>query len=228
MERSIKYYKEVIRISEKIQEDGICADAMNELAGVYTHLHDYDSALVYSRQSLEINRREKKSSLETNYLVLGDIYRHLNIPDSAYYYLELALSSSNQLTVCSTYQALFYLSQENKDYEKMAHYGNELFVYQDSLYVFNKSKELIEMQAKYDQQKIINDKKQLQIEKDREIRNILIVLVIVLCLSALLVYFYQRKVILKERIIQQNEEKLRKNVLKCRRMKLLLSGTMSG
>lgn len=69
MERSIKYYKEVIRISEKIQEDGICADAMNELAGVYTHLHDYDSALVYSRQSLEINRREKKSSLETNYLV---------------------------------------------------------------------------------------------------------------------------------------------------------------
>lgn len=110
----------------------------------------------------------------------------------------------------------------------MAHYGNELFVYQDSLYVFNKSKELIEMQAKYDQQKIINDKKQLQIEKDREIRNILIVLVIVLCLSALLVYFYQRKVILKERIIQQNEEKLRKNVLKCRRMKLLLSGTMSG
>ena len=135
------------------------------------------------------------------------------MPDSAYFYLERALSSSNILTVCSTCQALFYLSQETKDYEKMAYYGNKLFEYQDSVYKQNKSKELIEMQVKYDQQKVINDKKQMQIEKDRTIRNILIVLVIVLCLSALLVYFYQRKVILKERIIQQNEEELRKNVL---------------
>lgn len=174
MEQSIKYYKEEIRISEKIQEDGICANAMNELAGVYTRIHDYESALAYSRQSLEISKKGKRSSLETNYLVLGNIYRHLNMPDSAYYYLELALSSSNLHTICSAYQALFYLSQENKDYEKMAHYGNELFVYQDSIYEQNKSKELIEMQAKYDQQKVINDKKQMQIEKDRTIRNILI------------------------------------------------------
>lgn len=213
MESSIKYYERAICISEKMQDYIKLAAAMNELGGVYVHIHDFKTALNYTKKALNVEKKFQLTDLGANFFTLGNIYRHLNVVDSAYCYLEKARYSSNIHTLCCTYQALYYLSRDNKKYEEMALYADKFIEFQDSIYTQNKSKELIEMQAKYDQQKVINDKKQMQIEKDKEIRNVLIILVIVLCLSALIVCFYQHKVILKERVIQQKEEELQKNVL---------------
>ena len=84
----------------------------------------------------------------------------------------------------------------------------------DSLYSSHRNQELAEMQEKYNQQKIINEKNQLKIEKDENTRYALIALILLICVIATLIYIYQRKLMKKERIIQKKEEDLRRNTIK--------------
>ncbi len=72
-----------------------------------------------------------------------------------------------------------------------------MIVYQDSIEILNRNKELMDMQEKYNQQKLLNEKNQLKIENNTIIRNVLITLVVVFCLIAILIYIYQRKLIRK-------------------------------
>ena len=96
----------------------------------------------------------------------------------------------------------------------MSQYCDSMIVYQDSIEILNRNKELMDMQEKYNQQKLLNEKNQLKIENNTIIRNVLIILVVVFCLIAILIYIYQRKLIRKEHIIQRNEEEIQLNTLK--------------
>ena len=96
----------------------------------------------------------------------------------------------------------------------MSQYCDSMIVYQDSIEILNRNKELMDMQEKYNQQKLLNEKNQLKIENNTIIRNVLITLVVVFCLIAILIYIYQRKLIRKEHIIQRNEEEIQLNTLK--------------
>ena len=99
--------------------------------------------------------------------------------DSAYFYLNQACLSPNIHTARSAYQALYYISQEEKDYKKAVEYSNKLWFYQDSIGKTDRNKALIEMQEKYDQQKIINENNLSQIkEKTGSYANVLIALII--------------------------------------------------
>ena len=224
---SIEYYQKAIRLAEKTKDNYLCSGAMNELAGIYTNIKDHQAALKYAQKALQIKETDKIESLGHNFLVLGEIYYHLAISDSAYYYFNKALYSSSIYTVRSAYQGLYYLSRKNQDYKKMSIYCDQLLNYQDSIQVLNKSRELAEIQKKYDQQKVINEKNQLKIKKDRIIRNMLIALTAMCCLTALLIYIYQRKLIRKERIIQKNEKEIQLNTLKRQENERIISRNQS-
>ena len=224
---SIEYYQKAIRLAEKTKDNYLCSGAMNELAGIYTNIKDHQAALKYAQKALQIKETDKIESLGHNFLVLGEIYYHLAISDSAYYYFNKALYSSSIYTVRSAYQGLYYLSRKNQDYKKMSIYCDQLLNYQDSIQVLNKSRELAEIQKKYDQQKVINEKNQLKIKKDRIIRNMLIALTAMCCLTALLIYIYQRKLIRKERIIQKNEKEMQLSALKRQENERIISRNQS-
>lgn len=101
-------------------------------------------------------------------------------------------------------------------------YSDKLLNGLDSLYSSYRNQELAEMQERYNQQKLINEKNQLKIEKDKSTRNALIGLVILICLIATLIYIYQRKLMKKERTIQKKEEDLRRNTIKISKNELLI------
>lgn len=46
----------------------------------------------------------------------------------------------------------------------MSQYCDSMIVYQDSIEILNRNKELMDMQEKYNQQKLLNEKNQLKIE----------------------------------------------------------------
>ena len=91
MNTSIEYYQKAILLAEKIKDNYLCSGAMNELAGIYTNIKDYQSALKYAQKALQINETDEIESLGQNFLGLGEIYYYLAIPDSAYYYFNKAL-----------------------------------------------------------------------------------------------------------------------------------------
>ena len=96
------------------------------------------------------------------------MYYKLNQTDSAYFYLNKAAKSNNIYTQQGAYQVLFNLSKKQKDYEKNAEYSVKLWKINDSINKIDRNKALIEMQEKYDEQRVRDElTTQMLLQKQR-------------------------------------------------------------
>lgn len=215
--KAIEYYEKAIKIGQVNNYPTILASAMNETSFLFLKTGDNKKALQYAKDCIKIKKTDQRI------FSLGDTYRYLKMYDSAYFYLNQACLSPNIHTARSAYQALYYISQEEKDYKKAVEYSNKLWFYQDSIGKTDRNKALIEMQEKYDQQKIINENNLSQIKKDRIIRNVLIALIILSFIIAITNYLYQRKKVSQKQEILEKEEKIRYFTMKIHENETLIN-----
>jgi Tetratricopeptide repeat. len=215
--KAIEYYEKAIKIGQVNNYPTILASAMNETSFLFLKTGENKKALQYAKDCIKIKKTDQRI------FSLGDTYRYLKIYDSAYFYLNQACLSPNIHTARSAYQALYYISQEEKDYKKAVEYSNKLWFYQDSIGKTDRNKALIEMQEKYDQQKIINENNLSQIKKDRIIRNVLIALIILSFIIAITNYLYQRKIVSQKQEISEKEEKIRYFTMKIHENETLIN-----
>lgn len=215
--KAIEYYEKAIKIGQVNNYPTILASAMNETSFLFLKIGENKKALQYAKDCIKIKKTDQRI------FSLGDTYRYLKMYDSAYFYLNQASLSPNIHTARSAYQALFYISQEEKDYKKAVEYSNKLWFYQDLLGKTDRNKALIEMQEKYDQQKIINENNLSQIKKDRIIRNVLIALIILSFIIAITNYLYQRKIVSQKQEILEKEEKIRYFTMKIHENETLIN-----
>ena len=215
--KAIEYYEKAIKIGQVNNYPTILASAMNETSFLFLKTGENKKALQYAKDCIKIKKTDQRI------FSLGDTYRYLKMYDSAYFYLNQACLSPNIHTARSAYQALYYISQEEKDYKKAVEYSNKLWFYQDSIGKTDRNKALIEMQEKYDQQKIINENNLSQIKKDRIIRNVLIALIILSFIIAITNYLYQRKIVSKKQEISEKEEKIRYFTMKIHENETLIN-----
>ena len=215
--KAIEYYEKAIKIGQVNNYPTILASAMNESSFLFLKTGDNKKALQYAKDCIKIKKTDQRI------FSLGDTYRYLKMYDSAYFYLNQACLSPNIHTARSAYQALYYISQEEKDYKKAVEYSNKLWFYQDSIGKTDRNKALIEMQEKYDQQKIINENNLSQIKKDRIIRNVLIALIILSFIIAITNYLYQRKIVSQKQEILEKEEKIRYFTMKIHENETLIN-----
>lgn len=215
--KAIEYYEKAIKIGQVNNYPTILASAMNETSFLFLKTGENKKALQYAKDCIKIKKTDQRI------FPLGDTYRYLKMYDSAYFYLNQASLSPNIHTARSAYQALFYISQEEKDYKKAVEYSNKLWFYQDSIGKTDRNKALIEMQEKYDQQKIINENNLSQIKKDRIIRNVLIALIILSFIIAITNYLYQRKIVSQKQEILEKEEKIRYFTMKIHENETLIN-----
>lgn len=215
--KAIEYYEKAIKIGQVNNYPTILASAMNETSFLFLKTGENKKALQYAKDCIKIKKTDQII------FSLGDTYRYLKMYDSAYFYLNQACLSPNIHTARSAYQALYYISQEEKDYKKAVEYSNKLWFYQDSIGKTDRNKALIEMQEKYDQQKIINENNLSQIKKDRIIRNVLIALIILSFIIAITNYLYQRKIVSQKQEISEKEEKIRYFTMKIHENETLIN-----
>lgn len=215
--KAIEYYEKAIKIGQVNNYPTILASAMNETSFLFLKTGENKKALQYAKDCIKIKKTDQRI------FSLGDTYRYLKMYDSAYFYLNQACLSPNIHTARSAYQALYYISQEEKDYKKAVEYSNKLWFYQDSIGKTDRNKALIEMQEKYDQQKIINENNLSQIKKDRIIRNVLIALIILSFIIAITNYLYQRKIASQKQEISEKEEKIRYFTMKIHENETLIN-----
>lgn len=215
--KAIEYYEKAIKIGQVNNYPTILASAMNESSFLFLKTGENKKALQYAKDCIKIKKTDQRI------FSLGDTYRYLKMYDSAYFYLNQACLSPNIHTARSAYQALYYISQEEKDYKKAVEYSNKLWFYQDSIGKTERNKALIEMQEKYDQQKIINENNLSQIKKDRIIRNVLIALIILSFIIAITNYLYQRKIVSLKQEISEKEEKIRYFTMKIHENETLIN-----
>ena len=215
--KAIEYYEKAIKIGQVNNYPTILASAMNETSFLFLKTGENKKALQYAKDCIKIKKTDQRI------FSLGDTYRYLKMYNSAYFYLNQACLSPNIHTARSAYQALYYISQEEKDYKKAVEYSNKLWFYQDSIGKTDRNKALIEMQEKYDQQKIINENNLSQIKKDRIIRNVLIALIILSFIIAITNYLYQRKIVSQKQEILEKEEKIRYFTMKIHENETLIN-----
>ncbi len=205
---SINDYKRAISFTG---EDRHLNAINSELAFLYNQVGRSDSALYYVRKIVSQNKKFGIKEEAAGYLVSGETYYNIGKIDSAIYYFQQALTDSNisisQIT--DAHQQLYFAYKQKKDYQSAADHCFEMSWYLDSLHRADKSRALIEIQEKYDQQKLINEKNALKMKKDTVVRNALVGLIAALLLIAVLVYAYQKKLLRKERRIQEAEEEIR-------------------
>ena len=215
--KAIEYSAQVRVVKQVNNYPTILASAMNETSFLFLKTGENKKALQYAKDCIKIKKTDQRI------FSLGDTYRYLKMYDSAYFYLNQACLSPNIHTARSAYQALYYISQEEKDYKKAVEYSNKLWFYQDSIGKTDRNKALIEMQEKYDQQKIINENNLSQIKKDRIIRNVLIALIILSFIIAITNYLYQRKIVSQKQEISEKEEKIRYFTMKIHENETLIN-----
>lgn len=161
-------------------------------------------------------------------MVIGNIYREIGPIDSAYYYLNQVVGHKASVnTVNAAYHALYELSKREKKYQEAIFYNDKFLNGFDSIFDSHKEQELAEMQEKYNQQKLINEKNQLKIEKDKNTRNALIILIVLICVIAILIYNYQHKLMRKERIIQKKEEGIRQSMMQISENEIVIKHNQS-
>ena len=83
-------------MADTLHNYNVLINGTNQLAGVYTKTKDYQPALSYAQKALRLKETIElplEKGLEQSYLVIGDIYRHIDKTDSAYYYLNKALAA---------------------------------------------------------------------------------------------------------------------------------------
>lgn len=194
---SIRCYEKAINLADKYNCPQMKATALFEVADKYCHsnVNNHQMALSYIKEAMEIKKTDQA------YIILGDLYRKLNVIDSAYFYLSKAAKSSNIHTARSAYQALYYMNEKIGNYKEAVIYGENMWVMQDSINKIANNKALIEMQEKYNQQKVIN-------EKNKAERRGLIILCISIGVIGIIVSFYQWKVLRQNKELEDNRKVL--------------------
>lgn len=205
-EQSIEFYKQAIIASESIKDkhDRSLGSALGELGEIYYQIDKPQEALIYLKRA-ETEKRKNGRDLAQTYLALGKNYSEIEQYDSAYLYLNQALITENIYTKQESYYCLYSLCRNRKKYEKAIINNEKYLQYRDSVEQLNRTNAIVEVQAKYDHQKLENEKLALELDKSRLLRSSLVALSVLLLVIALLIYIYQRRILKKERTIQKDK-----------------------
>jgi len=153
-----------------------------EKIGIYVRQKEYKKALNIAKQLNET------PLTAPGYQVLGHLYSKIDQIDSAYFYLDKALQTNDIYVLRTTYQVLFNLSKKQKDYQKNAEYSVKLWKINDSINKIDRNKVLIEMQEKYDQQRVRDEFTHKMRLKEQRIWTVVSISVVVLIAVALFLW----------------------------------------
>ena len=192
--KAIEHYDKAIEIGISNNEKIVLQSALFEKA--FLHLNIGENAEAHNM----IKQFEFSQFSSQDYLTMGYLYYRLNISDSAYYYLDKATISDNIYTKQSAYKALFNLTQKQKEYQKNSEYSVKLWKINDSINKIDRNKALIEMQEKYNQQRVKDEMAaKMTLQKQRILMGIGVA-VLILCFIA-----YRIRIRNKERITRLAE-----------------------
>jgi signal transduction histidine kinase len=121
-----------LRISEKLDMEGLTENEYNNIAGLYTSMEDYSKALYYNRQAYKIALKQNDPAHESTFSLLvnmGEIFKKKWQPDSAIAYNSKALVVARKIKNPVYTAAALYNIAENyitkKNYQLAEQYLHE-------------------------------------------------------------------------------------------------------
>ena len=164
---AIHAYQKAIAIASQVQSIPALRLGLSELATAYCRIQAYQNAFDCLQRLQDLADKSLTTNQAITYLNIGDLYRLMGCYDLAIPYLEKALNTKNMYTKRSTYQCFYYLYIKQQNYKKAIEYNNLYWVCNDSIQKIEKQKEIIAVEKKYNNEKLMNEKQQLELKQSR-------------------------------------------------------------
>ena len=187
-------YARAIEISEKISSVSTLSLGLNELSAVYCRVNKYQEAFDCLQRVLDLPDPSLANDKAVTYLNIGDLLRLMGDYDLAVTYLEKAQATTNLYTKRGTYQCLSYLYEEKRDYEKCVKYNKLYWQYNDSIQKIEQRKAIIEVEQKYNNEKLLTEKQQNELKQAKQLWIGSTILFLIILVS-LVVYVQKQRII---------------------------------
>ncbi|WP_455637346.1 tetratricopeptide repeat protein [Parabacteroides sp.] len=206
LDSSIFSLNQSLELAQKHKWSGLKASVLNCLGNTYTEKALYPEAIDYICAAMRM--MPDNNRLYSLCYSLGQLYKKVGRNDSALFYLNKAINSSNLYTKCQSYREYSLLSYQNKDYKAAFDSNDQYLIFRDSIEQVYQSGKIVEIEARYNYEKAINEKNQLLLKKkDNEFFFLLVVIVLLILLS-FVIYLYQSHLHEKQLILQKKEQDL--------------------
>lgn len=213
---------EAIAINTKLKKLPLLSTGYNNAGAFLIYLNQIDSAVIFFNQAKSVGEKIKDtSSLAFTYANLGDAFVSKKKTDSAIYHYQESIKFAKTVhlkeVLSYSYEQLSAIYKTKGDYQKALAYFELKQTYKDSILNSTMSKQIAEMQTKYE-----TEKKERKIQEQHyEItkRNYWITAIIgaFLILGFFIYSFYRRKQLRQETLMQatlrKSEELASKSIL---------------
>lgn len=197
-------------------ENGVLIDdlrtqamAIGELGTIYRLGKNYTKALECEKEDLALTLRLGDTiNFSAVRFGIASVFYRIGELDSAEVYLKASLNTSNMGRIRSANLLLYFIAKRQLRYDDAFKYIEQYRHYNDSINDIDRTRAIAEVQVKYDNEKLENEKKTLLLEKERLQRSILWGGIITIVLIGLIAFGYQRKLWLKERSLRKSEEEI--------------------
>ncbi|MGE0078594.1 MAG: tetratricopeptide repeat protein [Bacteroidales bacterium] len=189
-QKALEFYSKSLDLAIKLKDDNGVSVAYNNLGYIYTKINQIDNGIAAYIKSQEISKsiKDKDGYLNTcnniaiAYLKKNDITKseeYVNIVVNDFPYI------SDPAIIQETYKILSDISSRKNNYKKAFEYKMKELAYNDSLYNKQQTRNIIEMQTRFETEakereiqllKKDNDIKQLEFEKQRFLQRILFII----------------------------------------------------
>lgn len=193
------------------------------LGNVYESMSLYSDAIDCIKESLNIN--QKADQLYSAYYSLGRVYNYAGKKDSAYYYWEKALKSPDVNIRIPIYRHYSLLAYQKKEYEAAFNYNEQYLLLRDSAERIYRPQKLAEINARYDYERLINEKNQIELRRKKtQLDYSLIIMVLLILVFASMLRLHKKKQRIKEnkQLLTNYREQLQKSEWQLEAYKLSL------
>ncbi|MCD4833329.1 MAG: tetratricopeptide repeat-containing sensor histidine kinase [Bacteroidales bacterium] len=218
---ALEYYQEALKIGKEFRFKRGISNCINNIGEVYKQQGNYTLALEYYKKSLTIYKElGKKSGIANNLNNIGNLYYKLKKFNIATEYSLKSLKEAKDIgakqLIANAYRSLSENYSAQNSYKKAFKYHKLYKEMNDSIFNKEKSKQLNEMQVRYETEK---KEQQIQVlKKENEInvlklkkhkiqRNLLIVSSLFILLSIIILY---SRFLLKKKTNEQLEIAIKK------------------
>ena len=208
---ALYYFEKALSQAKLLNDTTEIGVGYGQLGVIYQMQNDYAKSLEYAKLELETYLQHGDSNyIPQAYYGVGATYYYMGQLDSAKVCFEESLLTDNIYTKYGAYKTLYLISRNQGKLEDAIRYNDKFRDYADSVNLYNRTEAVAGIQAKYDNEKLLNQQATL------ELRNLRLTLFLILSILAIVIivmagsriYKYTKQKLAESRLKLQESERI--------------------
>lgn len=212
-DKAMEHYNKALKIDYELNNLLGVAKNNNFIGIIHLRSYEFMKALPFIKKSIELFHSLNHKALEANsYNHLGYIYLELNKTDKAIQAFNQALELEKSIGSFNArhdiYHNLTAAYAKAGDYDRFLKYFELYDNYKDSIYDDQSTKQIKEVQEKYDNEKLNNQLiiQNIELRNSKLIRNYVIAFALVIFIALLILYISRKKIKKQQTVLAERNE----------------------